>query len=50
MHARPRSAELGQDAGHFMEALTAGIAQSEPEAKARMKAFLEKNAGKVRKS
>jgi enoyl-CoA hydratase/carnithine racemase len=50
MHALPRIAELGQDAGHFMEALTAGIAQSEPEAKARMKAFLEKNAGKVRKS
>jgi hypothetical protein len=32
-----------------MEALTAGIAQSEPEAKARMKDFLEKKAGKVRK-
>jgi enoyl-CoA hydratase/carnithine racemase len=49
MHALPRIAELGQDAGLFMEALTAGIAQSEPEAKARMKDFLEKKAGKVRR-
>jgi len=49
MHALPRIAELGQDAGLFMEALTAGIAQSEPEAKARMKDFLEKKVGKVRK-
>jgi enoyl-CoA hydratase/carnithine racemase len=50
MHALPRIAELGQDAGHFMEALAAGIAQSEPEAKTRMKDFLEKRAGKVEKS
>jgi enoyl-CoA hydratase/carnithine racemase len=49
MHALPRIAELGQDAGLFMEALIAGIAQSEPEAKTRMTSFLEKRAGKVRK-
>ena len=49
MHALPRIAELGQDAGLFMESLIAGIAQSEPEAKARMTGFLEKRAGKVRK-
>jgi len=49
MHALPRIAELGQDAGLFMEALIAGVAQSEPEAKARMKEFLEKKTGKVRR-
>ncbi len=49
MHALPRIAELGQDAGLFMESLVAAIAQSEPDAKARMKAFLDKSAGKVRK-
>jgi enoyl-CoA hydratase/carnithine racemase len=49
MHALPRIAELGQDAGHLMEALAAGIAQSEPEAKARMKDFLEKRTGKVQR-
>jgi enoyl-CoA hydratase/carnithine racemase len=50
MHALPRIAELGQDAGLFMESLIAAIAQSEPDAKARMKAFLDKSGGKVRKS
>ncbi len=50
MHALPRIAELGQDAGLFMESLMAAIAQSEPEAKARMKDFVERGAGKVRKS
>ena len=49
MHALPRIAELGQDAGLFMESLIAGIAQSEPEAKVRMTSFLEKRAGKVKK-
>jgi enoyl-CoA hydratase/carnithine racemase len=49
MHALPRIAELGQDAGLFMESLIAGIAQSEPEAKTRMTSFLEKRAGKVTK-
>ena len=50
MHALPRIAELGQDAGLFMESLIAGIAQGEPEAKARMTSFLEKRAGKVGKA
>jgi enoyl-CoA hydratase/carnithine racemase len=49
MHALPRIAELGQDAGLFMESLIAGIAQSEPEAKSRMTSFLEKRAGKVKR-
>ena len=49
MHALPRIAELGQDAGLLMESLMAGIAQSEPEAKRRMKDFLEKRAAKVKK-
>lgn len=49
MHALPRIAELGQDAGLLMESLVAGIAQSEPEAKRRMKDFLEKRAGKVQR-
>lgn len=49
MHALPRIAELGQDAGLLMESLMAGIAQSEPEAKRRMRDFLEKRAAKVKK-
>ena len=49
MHALPRIAELGQDAGLLMESLMAGIAQSEPEAKRRMKDFLEKRAEKVKR-
>jgi enoyl-CoA hydratase/carnithine racemase len=46
-HVLPRIAELGQDQGLMMEALTAAIAQSAPEAKARVQAFLEKKAKKV---
>jgi len=49
MHALPRIAELGQDAGLLMESLMAGIAQSEPEAKRRMKDFVEKRAAKVKR-
>jgi len=49
IHALPRIAELGQDAGLLMESLVAGIAQSEPEAKRRMTDFLEKRAAKVKK-
>jgi enoyl-CoA hydratase/carnithine racemase len=49
MHALPRIAELGQDAGLLMESLMAGIAQSEPQAKQRMKDFLEKRGAKVAK-
>ena len=50
MHALPRIAELGQDAGLFMESLMAAIAQAEPEAKARMRDFVERGANKVRTS
>ncbi len=49
MHALPRIAELGQDAGLLMESLMAGIAQSEPDAKRRMRDFLEKRAAKVKR-
>jgi (methylthio)acryloyl-CoA hydratase len=49
MHALPRIAELGQDAGLLMESLMAGIAQSEPEAKRRMKDFLKKRGAKVKR-
>ena len=49
MHALPRIAELGRDAGLLMESLMAGIAQSEPEAKRRMKDFLEKRGSKVKR-
>lgn len=45
MHALPRIAETGQDQGLFMEALVAAIAQSAPEAKARIQQFLSKQAG-----
>ena len=45
MHALPRIAEASQDQGLFMEALIAAIAQSAPEAKARIEQFLSKQAG-----
>ena len=45
MHALPRIAEASQDHGLFMEALIAAIAQSAPEAKARIEQFLSKQAG-----
>ena len=50
MHALPRIAEQPADHGLFTEALIASIAQSAPEAKARVRAFLEGKAGKVQKS
>ena len=43
----PRIAELGQDQGLMLEAMTAAIAQSAPEAKARVRQFLNKKAKKV---
>jgi enoyl-CoA hydratase/carnithine racemase len=49
MHALPRIAEQTTDHGLFTEALMASIAQSAPEAKARVRAFLEGKAAKVRK-
>jgi enoyl-CoA hydratase/carnithine racemase len=49
MHVLPRIAEVGQDQGLVMESLTAAIAQSSPEAKARLRDFLEKRADKVKR-
>lgn len=49
MHALPRIAEQPADQGFFTEALMAAIAQSAPEAKARVTAFLEGRANKVSK-
>jgi enoyl-CoA hydratase/carnithine racemase len=47
MHALPRIADSGPAAGYLTEALMASITQGEDEAKARLKAFLEKRAPKV---
>ncbi len=49
MHALPRIAEQPADQGFLTEALMAAIAQSAPEAKTRVKAFLEGRAAKVQK-
>jgi len=49
-HALPRIAEQPADQGFMTEALMAAIAQSAPEAKARVRAFLEGKAAKVQKS
>ncbi len=49
MHALPRIAEQPADQGFLTEALMAAIAQSAPEAKERVRAFLEGRAGKVGK-
>jgi (methylthio)acryloyl-CoA hydratase len=50
MHALPRIAEQPADHGLFTEALMASVAQSAPEAKSRVRAFLEGKAAKVKKS
>lgn len=50
MHALPRIAEQPADQGFLTEALMAAIAQSAPEAKQRVRAFLEGKASKVRKA
>ena len=50
MHALPRIAEQPADQGFFTEAMMAAIAQSAPEAKERVKAFLDGKAAKVRKA
>jgi enoyl-CoA hydratase/carnithine racemase len=47
MHALPRIAEQPADQGFLTEALMAAIAQSAPEAKERVRAFLEGRANKV---
>ena len=49
IQALPRIAELPPGEGLFMEALVAAIAQGEPAAKDRLRAFLDKRAGKVAK-
>ncbi|MDB5930830.1 MAG: vanillin synthase / trans-feruloyl-CoA hydratase, partial [Polaromonas sp.] len=49
MHALPRIAEQPADQGLFTEALMAAIAQSAPEAKQRVQAFLDGKAAKVSK-
>ena len=50
MHALPRIAEQPADQGFLTEALMAAIAQSAPEAKDRVRAFLEGRAAKVTKT
>ncbi|MEO7885447.1 MAG: crotonase/enoyl-CoA hydratase family protein [Polaromonas sp.] len=50
MHALPRIAEQPADQGFFTEALMAAVAQSAPEAKRRVKDFLDGKARKVQKS
>jgi len=47
MQALPRIAEMEPAAGYAVEALMSAIAQADPEAKARLKDFLEKRAAKV---
>jgi enoyl-CoA hydratase/carnithine racemase len=47
MHALPRIAEQSADHGFFTESMMAAIAQSAPEAKQRVKAFLDGKAAKV---
>ena len=49
-HAMPRIAEQPADHGFFTEALISSIAQAAPEAKARVRAFLEGKAAKVKKA
>ena len=48
MHALPRIAEQPADHGLFTEALMSSIAQAAPEAKSRVKAFLDGKAAKVK--
>ena len=50
MHALPRIAEQPADHGYLTEALMASIAQSAPEAKSRVRAFLDGKAAKVKTS
>jgi (methylthio)acryloyl-CoA hydratase len=49
MHALPRIAEQPADQGYLTEAMMAAIAQSAPEAKERVRDFLEGKAAKVKK-
>ena len=47
IHVLPRIAEQDRAGGYVTEALMAGIAQGEPDAKARVRAFLDGKAAKV---
>ena len=49
MQALPRIADMSQPDGLFVESLMAAIAQGDDAAKTRVRAFLEKRAGKVEK-
>ena len=49
MQALPRIADMSQPDGLFVESLMAAIAQGDDAAKVRVRAFLEKRAGKVEK-
>ena len=49
-HVLPRIADQPADQGFMTEAMMAAIAQSAPEAKDRVKAFLEGRAAKVQKA
>jgi enoyl-CoA hydratase/carnithine racemase len=50
MHALPRIADQSQSEGLFTESLMAAVAESTPDAQERLRAFLDKRAGKVVKS
>ena len=50
LHVLPRIAESDPASGYMMESLMAAIAQGDPEAKARLQAFLEGRAPKVARS
>ena len=47
IQALPRIAESGPEAGYLLEALMAGVAQGDVEAKERLNAFLKGRASKV---
>lgn len=47
VHALPRIAEMGSDDGLFVESFVASFTATTPEADERLRAFLEKRAGKV---
>lgn len=47
MHGLSRIAEQSADHGYFTEALLAAITQSTPQAKARVRAFIDGNGPKV---
>src|SRR6185437_11939187 len=50
VHALPRIAEMAPGSGFAMESLISSIAQADPEAKSRLKDFLEKRGPKVTRS